>query len=84
MLNELSVTSGKNTKILGTSQPIDYLIPLVKAGIVIVAEYNPRESLMSNPRSANIVSPGKRFCRRLELSGGVYFTSFSRLLQCGS
>ena len=40
----------------------------MKAGTVIVAQYRPKVSFMSNPGSANMVSPGRRYFKIPQLS----------------
>lgn len=54
--------------VCSTSIPSSCFLPRVNAGILTVAQYNPTEAWISNPRSANIVSPGRRLFKRLEFS----------------
>lgn len=46
-------------RVCSTSIPLSCFFPLVNAGKVTVAQYRPTLSLISNPRSASTVSPGR-------------------------
>ena len=54
--------------VCSTSIPVSWDFPLVNAGVLMVEQREPTESLMSNPLSARIKSPGTRCERREQCS----------------
>ena len=64
----VSSTSLPESWVSSTSIPESWLLPLVKAGILRVEQYEPTESLISNPLSARTVSPGTRLLSREQCS----------------